>query len=36
VFQVQDEIAGAVVGALKLKLASGQQASNAPSNAHRT
>jgi TolB-like protein len=32
VFQVQDEIAGAVVGALKLKLAPGQQASNA----HRT
>jgi TolB-like protein len=32
VFQVQDEIAGAVVSALKLKLAPGQQASNA----HRT
>jgi len=32
VFQVQDEIAGAVVGALKLKLAPGQQSSNA----HRT
>ena len=32
VFQVQDEIAGAVVSALKLKLAPGQQAANA----HRT
>jgi TolB-like protein len=32
VFQVQDEIAGAVVSALKLKLAPGQQASNV----HRT
>jgi TolB-like protein len=32
VFQVQDEIAGAVVSALKLKLAPGQQ----PSNVHHT